>query len=161
MPRSACSASTAPASRRCCASWPGSTRSIPARPGPPTGARVGYLAQEPQLDPTKSVRENVMEGVAPQKAIVDRYNELADELFRRDRRRDDQAAGRDRGQGTVGSRLQGRSGDGRAALPARRRRRDEALRRRAAPRRAVPAAAGAARTAAARRADQPSRRRDR
>jgi len=41
------------------------------------GARVGYLPQEPQLDPTKSVRENVMEGVAPQKAIVDRYNELA------------------------------------------------------------------------------------
>ena len=41
------------------------------------GARVGYLAQEPQLDPAKSVRENVMEGVAPQKAILDRYNELA------------------------------------------------------------------------------------
>jgi ATP-binding cassette ChvD family protein len=41
------------------------------------GARVGYLAQEPQLDPEKSVRENVMEGVAAQKAIVDRYNELA------------------------------------------------------------------------------------
>jgi ATP-binding cassette ChvD family protein len=41
------------------------------------GARVGYLPQEPQLDADKSVRENVMEGVAPQKAIVDRYNELA------------------------------------------------------------------------------------
>ena len=41
------------------------------------GARVGYLPQEPQLDPDKSVRENVMEGVAAQKAIVDRYNELA------------------------------------------------------------------------------------
>jgi energy-dependent translational throttle protein EttA len=41
------------------------------------GARVGYLPQEPQLDPQKSVRENVMEGVAPQKAILDRYNELA------------------------------------------------------------------------------------
>jgi ATP-binding cassette ChvD family protein len=41
------------------------------------GARVGYLPQEPQLDPDKSVRENVMEGVAPQKAILDRYNELA------------------------------------------------------------------------------------
>jgi len=41
------------------------------------GARVGYLPQEPQLDPAKSVRENVMEGVAAQKAIVDRYNELA------------------------------------------------------------------------------------
>jgi ATP-binding cassette ChvD family protein len=41
------------------------------------GARVGYLAQEPQLDAAKSVRENVMEGLAPQKAVVDRYNELA------------------------------------------------------------------------------------
>jgi ATP-binding cassette ChvD family protein len=41
------------------------------------GARVGYLEQEPQLDATKSVRENVMLGVAKQKAILDRYNELA------------------------------------------------------------------------------------
>jgi ATP-binding cassette ChvD family protein len=41
------------------------------------GARVGYLEQEPHLDPSKSVRENVMEGVAKQKAILDRYNELA------------------------------------------------------------------------------------
>ena len=41
------------------------------------GARVGYLQQEPQLDATKTARENVMEGVAPQKAILDRYNELA------------------------------------------------------------------------------------
>src|SRR5437870_6250788 len=41
------------------------------------GARVGYLEQEPHLDPEKSVRDNVMEGVAKQKAILDRYNELA------------------------------------------------------------------------------------
>ncbi|MBR1218450.1 energy-dependent translational throttle protein EttA [Bradyrhizobium sp. U87765 SZCCT0131] len=41
------------------------------------GARVGYLEQEPQLDPSKTVRENVMEGVAKQKAILDRYNDLA------------------------------------------------------------------------------------
>lgn len=41
------------------------------------GARVGYLPQEPQLDPSKNVRENVMEGVAAKKAILDRYNELA------------------------------------------------------------------------------------
>ncbi|MFO1148155.1 MAG: energy-dependent translational throttle protein EttA [Alsobacter sp.] len=41
------------------------------------GARVGYLPQEPQLDPDKTVRENVMIGVAPQQAILDRYNELA------------------------------------------------------------------------------------
>jgi ATP-binding cassette ChvD family protein len=41
------------------------------------GARIGYLPQEPQLDQEKTVRENVMLGVAPQKAILDRYNELA------------------------------------------------------------------------------------
>jgi ATP-binding cassette ChvD family protein len=41
------------------------------------GARVGYLPQEPQLDPSKNVRENVMEGVAAKKAILDRYNDLA------------------------------------------------------------------------------------
>src|SRR6266704_5067274 len=41
------------------------------------GARVGYLEQEPKLDDGKSVRENVMQGVGPQKAILDRYNELA------------------------------------------------------------------------------------
>ncbi|MCK1392838.1 energy-dependent translational throttle protein EttA [Bradyrhizobium sp. 1] len=41
------------------------------------GARVGYLEQEPHLDATLSVRENVMLGVAKQKAILDRYNELA------------------------------------------------------------------------------------
>jgi ATP-binding cassette ChvD family protein len=41
------------------------------------GARVGYLPQEPQLDPEVSVRENVMLGVSASKAILDRYNELA------------------------------------------------------------------------------------
>jgi ATP-binding cassette ChvD family protein len=41
------------------------------------GATVGYLPQEPKLDETKTVRENVMEGVAAKQAILDRYNELA------------------------------------------------------------------------------------
>jgi len=41
------------------------------------GARVGYLPQEPQLDAKKSVRENVMDGVADKRALLDRYNELA------------------------------------------------------------------------------------
>src|SRR6187399_1326017 len=41
------------------------------------GARVGYLEQEPQLDPKITVRENVMQGVAAKKALLDRYNELA------------------------------------------------------------------------------------
>ncbi len=41
------------------------------------GARVGYLPQEPELDETLTVRENVMLGVAEKKAILDRYNEVA------------------------------------------------------------------------------------
>jgi ATP-binding cassette ChvD family protein len=41
------------------------------------GAKVGYLPQEPPLDPTLDVRGNVMLGVAKKKAILDRYNDLA------------------------------------------------------------------------------------
>ncbi|MDX2203942.1 MAG: energy-dependent translational throttle protein EttA [Hyphomicrobiaceae bacterium] len=41
------------------------------------GVRVGYLPQEPELDPAKDVMGNAMEGVAEKKALVDRYNELA------------------------------------------------------------------------------------
>ncbi|AJE48298.1 energy-dependent translational throttle protein EttA [Celeribacter indicus] len=41
------------------------------------GAKVGYLPQEPELDPSLDVRGNVMLGVAEKKAILDRYNELA------------------------------------------------------------------------------------
>ena len=40
------------------------------------GATLGYLPQEPQLDASKTVRENVMEGVAAKTAILERYNEL-------------------------------------------------------------------------------------
>ena len=40
------------------------------------GATVGYLPQEPHLDETKTVFENVMEGVADKQAILDRYNAL-------------------------------------------------------------------------------------
>ncbi len=40
------------------------------------GATVGYLEQEPKLDPTKTAKENVMEGVADKTAILERYNEL-------------------------------------------------------------------------------------
>lgn len=40
------------------------------------GATIGYLPQEPKLDETKTVFENVMEGVAEKQAILDRYNEL-------------------------------------------------------------------------------------
>ena len=41
------------------------------------GASVGLLEQEPALDETKNVRENVLDGVGHLKALVDRFNELA------------------------------------------------------------------------------------
>ncbi|WP_119632272.1 energy-dependent translational throttle protein EttA [Methylocaldum marinum] len=46
-----------------------------ARPQP--GIKIGYLSQEPQLDPNKTVRGNVEEGVAEIKALVDRFNEVS------------------------------------------------------------------------------------
>jgi len=41
------------------------------------GTRVGYLPQEPQLDPTKDVRGNVEEAVREQRALLDRFNEIS------------------------------------------------------------------------------------
>jgi ATPase subunit of ABC transporter with duplicated ATPase domains len=41
------------------------------------GVGVGYLAQEPELDASKDVLGNAMEGLAEKKAMLDRYNELA------------------------------------------------------------------------------------
>jgi ATP-binding cassette ChvD family protein len=46
-----------------------------ARPQP--GINIGYLPQEPELDPAKDVRGNVEEGVAETKALLDRFNEIA------------------------------------------------------------------------------------
>ena len=40
------------------------------------GFTVGYLAQEPELDPLKDVRGNVMDGVAEVQSLIDRYNEV-------------------------------------------------------------------------------------
>src|SRR5512142_1050213 len=40
------------------------------------GFTAGYLAQEPALDPSKDVIGNVMDGVAPVRALLDRYNEI-------------------------------------------------------------------------------------
>jgi len=44
---------------------------------PAEGIKVGYLPQEPELDPEKDVLGNAMEGVAEKKAKIDRYNEIA------------------------------------------------------------------------------------
>ena len=46
-----------------------------ARPQP--GIKIGYLPQEPELDPEKDVRGNVEEGVAETKALLDRFNEIS------------------------------------------------------------------------------------
>ncbi len=44
------------------------------------GARVGYLPQEPQLDPNKTVLENVMEAMKDVKSLLDRYNEITNKF---------------------------------------------------------------------------------
>ncbi|MBE7451229.1 MAG: energy-dependent translational throttle protein EttA [Kofleriaceae bacterium] len=44
---------------------------------PAPGLKIGYLAQEPQLDPTKDVRGNVEEGVAEIRALLTRFEELS------------------------------------------------------------------------------------
>jgi ATP-binding cassette ChvD family protein len=41
------------------------------------GVRVGYLPQEPKLDDTATVRENVMQGVAAKKALIDEFNAIS------------------------------------------------------------------------------------
>ena len=46
-----------------------------ARPLP--GTRIGFLPQEPQLDPSKDVRGNVMDGVREQQALLDQFNEIS------------------------------------------------------------------------------------
>jgi len=47
---------------------------------PAPGLKIGYLPQEPQLDPTKTVKENVDEGVAETKALLTRFEEVSMKL---------------------------------------------------------------------------------
>src|SRR5690242_875738 len=44
------------------------------------GASIGFLPQEPQLDPSKDVQGNVMEGMAGQKALLDRFEQVSAKL---------------------------------------------------------------------------------
>ena len=44
---------------------------------PGENIRVGYLEQEPQLDPSKTVKENVMDGVRPVADMMDRFNAIS------------------------------------------------------------------------------------
>ena len=47
---------------------------------PAEGTRIGFLSQDPQLDPKKTVRENVEEGVAPVKKLLARFEELGEKM---------------------------------------------------------------------------------
>ena len=125
------------------------------------GAKVGYLPQEPDLDPALDVKGNAMLGVKEKQAILDRYNELAmnysDETADEMTRLQDEIEAK--GLWDLESQVE-QAMDALGCPP------DDsdvtqALRRRKAPRRALPPASGEARSPAARRADQPSRRRDR
>jgi len=51
-----------------------------AKPGRPEGVSVGFLPQEPSLDPTKDVLGNVMEGMAEKKALLDRFEAVSNRL---------------------------------------------------------------------------------
>src|SRR3546814_12719262 len=46
---------------------------------PGEGITVGYLAQEPELDPAKTVKENVMDGVRGVADMMERFNERSEE----------------------------------------------------------------------------------
>ena len=47
---------------------------------PGEGITVGYLEQEPQLDPTKTVKENVMDGVRPVADMMERFNAISAQM---------------------------------------------------------------------------------
>jgi ATP-binding cassette ChvD family protein len=49
-----------------------------ARPQP--GIKIGFLEQEPKLDPKKDVRGNVLEGVAETQSLIDRFNAVSDKF---------------------------------------------------------------------------------
>jgi len=56
----------------------GIERDIDGEAFPAKEIKVGHLAQEPQLDPAKNVRQNVEEGVAATQALLDRFNAVSD-----------------------------------------------------------------------------------
>ena len=152
-----------------CRSWPAIEKDFSGEAWAAEGVKVGYLPQEPALDPKKDVAGNVTEGLGEIKALLDRF-EAVSAALRRDRSPDDEmnalhrragrVAGKDRRRQWLGARPhRSRSRWTRCAARPAMPRSTHALGRRAPARRAVPPAAAEARSAAARRADQPSRRR--
>ena len=95
-----------------------------ARPLP--GTRIGYLAQEPALDPAKDVRGNVEVAVADSRALLQQFETLSarfaepmdDDEMTRAAREAGQPPGADRRARALGAGPQDRPRDGRAALAA-------------------------------------------
>ena len=116
---------------------------------PADGITVGFLPQEPRLDPDEDGQGQRRRRRRRDQGAARPLRRAEHEARRGPVARGDgqgargagPAAGPDRRGQRLGHRLAARAGDGRAALPAAGRRRHDALRRRAAPRRAVPAAA--------------------
>ena len=131
------------------------------------GATVGYLSQEPQLDESKTVQENVMEALAGTKALLDRFEEVSMKLGEVEDPDemtaliDEQAELQEKIEAADAWDLQRTVEIAMDALrcPPADSARHQAVGRRAPPRGAVQAAAPEARPAAAGRADQPSGRR--
>ena len=90
---------------------------------PADGISVGYLAQEPQLDPAKTVRDVVEEGVAEVRALLQRFDEI-NEKFAQDLSPEEmdkvlaeqaRGTGSDRRRRRLGARLEARARHGRTA----------------------------------------------
>ena len=128
------------------------------------GFSVGYLSQEPQLDPKKTVKENVLDGVREVHGLIEQYNAVMAKWSDPDA--DYEAVGAE--QAALEDKINASGAwdierNVEIAMDALRCPPDDAgrdaVRWREATRRAVPAAPAAPRPAAARRADQPPRRR--
>ena len=129
------------------------------------GATVGFLQQEPELDPAKDVRGNVEDGVRELRDLLDRFNAISAAFAEPDADFDALLAEQAKVQEQI-DRHDAWSLDAQLdramdalRLPDGDRDVDDPLRRRAPPRRALPAAALLPRPAAPRRADEPPRRR--
>ena len=128
-------------------------------------ATVGFLPQEPELDPSKDVRGNVEDGVRELRDLLDRFNAISAAFAEPDADFDALLAEQadvqdriDRADAWSLDQTLDRAMDA-LRLPDGDRDVDDAVGRRAAARRAVPASALGTRPAAARRADEPPRRR--
>ena len=133
------------------------------------GTRIGFLPQEPQLDPTLDVRGNVELAVKAQRALLQEFQDISmafaepmgdsamEKLLARQARVQEQIDAHD--LWNLDNKIE--IAMDALRLPPAGRRREQAVRRRAPPRRAVPRAVGGAGHPAARRADEPSRRRKR